>query len=223
MAHSSSDTAFITLEKSFTYRGGREHWANTYHLDQVPGSAGVWDTLAAQIWNLEKLFLTADVQFERLYGHTPGTPPILVHEADQAPAGEGGPAGAFVPTVAQHPTPGDAAMWVRWGTTQKSVLGKPIYLRNYYHAACWETNVDQLAGGQIAELQNLGNAFVAGLSVSGVTFRRAGPRGAVAQNSSVGPFITTRTLKSRGKRRKSLPTNPAGYSWKLIPSELTIN
>jgi len=202
VATSTSQTAFATLEKSFTYRGVREHWSNTYHLDQIPPNNADWKTVCDQIWGLEGPMLAADVQIERYLGHAPGTPPVLVFESDIPPSGEGGIAGTFVPDATEFPTPGDAAMWVRWGTTQKTSRGKPIYLRNYYHGAFWKGTHDTVAQRQVTQLNALGLALQTGLSVSGVTYRRAGPRGAVAQNHAAGTFITTRTLKHRGKRKR---------------------
>jgi hypothetical protein len=202
VAHSSSDTAFLTLEKSFTFRGVREIWGNAYHLDIVPRDASDWSTLSGQVWALEAAFLPADVQIETFYGHNPGTPPVLVYEHDQPPPGPGGSGGTYVPGGAQPGCPGDCAMWVRWSTTQKNSLGKPIYLRNYYHGVHSDnTGLDVVASGQKTALQALGTAFTNGITVNGITFRRAGPRGAVAQGSTVGNYITTRTLKHRGKRR----------------------
>jgi hypothetical protein len=57
----------------------------------------------------------------------------------------------------------------------------------------------------------MGNALQQGLVVNGLTFRRAGPRGAVAQNHAAGTWITTRTLKHRGKRHRI--SNAQAKSW----------
>lgn len=209
MATSHSDTAFLTLEKSFTYRGQREHWSNAYHVDQVPASTAQWDALASKIQSLEAMCFPADVQFERSYGHTPGTPPVLVYEGEWPPAGEGGAPGTFVPGATAHPAPGDAAIFVRYGTTQKNSRGKPIYLWNYYHGVYFDAAAaDFQDAAQKGFFNTLGQVMVSGLDtgVSGTPiFHRAGPRGAIAQNHKVGDFITTRTLKHRGKHHQRLP------------------
>jgi hypothetical protein len=223
VAHSTSQTAFLTLEKSFPYRGAREHWSNAYHLDNIPSSDAIWSNLAAQIWDKERAFLPSEVQWEYSYGHTPGTPPVLVWEADEPPVGEGGTAGAFVPIPSDDHTPGDVAMWIRYSTTQKNTLGKPIYLRNYFHGVYCEPGSDTVSAGQRAALDLFGTAFVAGFPSGGTTFRRAGPRGAVAQGHLVGQFATTRTLKHRGRRHRWSPgTAPTGYKWILtnVPQEI---
>src|SRR5215471_888256 len=210
MATSTSDTAFLTMEKSFTYRGAREHWSNAYHLQEQPVDSTSWSALANRVWDYEKMFLPADCQWERAFGHAPGTPPVLVYEApDIPPVGEGGIAGQFVPVASAHPCPGDAAVYVRYGTTQKSTLGKPIYLWNYYHAVYFDAAAaDVQDANQKAALEALAAIVVSGLNVPGATpalYHRAGPRGAVAQNHKVGDFITTRTLKHRGKHHRRLP------------------
>lgn len=207
MATSTSDTAFLTLEKSFSYRGAREHFQNVYHLDIQPPSTADWSALADAVWNIEKGFQTSDVQLEWAYGHNPGTPPTLVWERDYAPVGEGGLPGSLVPAAGDVSCPGDVAAWIRYGTTQKSKLGKPIYLRNYYHSIYHSSGApDTIAANQKAGLESFGTAFVNGFSVNGLTYRRAGPRGAVAQNHVVSQWATTRTLKKRGKRKKTVVT-----------------
>jgi hypothetical protein len=149
--------------------------------------------------------LTNVVQWEGASGHAPGTPPVLVFELDVPPAGEGGIAGTYIPAANFFRAPGDAAMWVRYTTTQKTSRGKPIYLRNYYHDVHVDGGGDLIDVGQRNALDALGAALVTGLSYGGVTYRRAGPRGAVAQGHSVAQYVTTRTLKRRGARRRRLP------------------
>lgn len=205
MVHSSSDTAILTIEKSTLYRATREHWNNAYHLSLVPTDGAAWNALATAVVALEQPMLSASTQFEKIYGHTPGTPPVLVYEYDYPPTGEGGVAGTFVPSNLEYPCPGDVAFWVRYGTTQKTSLGKPIYLRNYYHDAHTGLTPDTLAVNQASRLTTLATAWVNGISAAGVTYVRAGPRGAIAQNHQNGQFLTTRTLKRRGKRKKPAP------------------
>jgi hypothetical protein len=225
MPPSHSDTAILSLEKSFPYRGGREHFLNEYHLDQVPLDSTVWNSLGSAAWSFEANVFPSSVQLERIIGHNPGTPPVLVYESDVAPPGEGGISGSFTPIATEHECPGDDAVWVRYGTTQKTSRGKPIYLRNYYHAVFYDATPDTLSARQKTALDALGAAWVAGINVSGTTFRRAGPRGAVAQNHQTAQFITTRTLKRRGRRKKPLTVGTAtdtpvivdfGSLWKII-------
>lgn len=228
MASSSSDTAFVTMEKSFTYRGAREHWSNAYHFAETPVDHSSWQLLVSRIWDMEKLCFPLDVMIEAGYGHTPGTPPILVYEEDVNPPGEGGQAGAFVPPASSHPAPGDAAIYIRYSTTQKNTLGKPIYLWNYYHAVYFDAaNADVMDANQKTAFEGLATNMVNGLSVPGATpavYHRAGPRGAVAQGHKIGEFITTRTLKHRGKHHRRLPAGTTvQYPSITIPGPIAIN
>jgi len=205
----SSSTPFLTLTKSFNYRGARELFANIYHFDTTPPSSAAWSALVNAVWALEANLFPTTVQLESATGHTPGTPPVLAYEADPAPAGPGGPAAFYTPAVTEHPVPGDCAAWIRYSTTQKTSRGKPIYLRNYYHAIFYDTSSDLLSALQKPTFDALGTAMVNGILADGITYHRAGPRGAVAQGHMVGPNITTRTLKARGKRHRIDLNSPA--------------
>jgi hypothetical protein len=221
MAASASDTAFLTHVKSMTYRGAREEWANVYHLSQVPPNTSDWASLSAIVWESEVEFLPADVQLERMFGHAPGNPPVLVWEYDAPPPGEGGYTGAWAPTSGESPTSGDVAGWIRWTTTQKTSLGKPIYLRNYFHGLYHGADKDAVAPAQVTPMNVFAAAFASGFVVNGITYRRAGPRGAVAQGHAVGPYLTTRTLKARGRRRK-LSTTLIAPGLNVPPGDYTI-
>lgn len=225
MATSHSDTAILTFEQSFTYRGAREHWQNAYHLDQVPADTTAWDGLASQVAAFVQAMLPSNAQLEHYYGHNPGTPPVLVWEKDIPPTGEGGVAGTFTPIATEHQAPGDDAVFIRYGTTQKSTRGKPIYLWNYYHAVFYDATPDTFSARQKTAFDALGAKWISGFNQGGTTFRRAGPRGAVAQNFVTSPWITTRTLKARGKRKKVALTGTAsdtpvivdfGSLWRVI-------
>jgi hypothetical protein len=187
---------------SFTYRGQREIWSTTYHLSSQPPLTADWITLSTAVWNMEKLFLASDVQVEGARGYNAGEPPILVWEDDVSPPGQGGIPGTFVPPGGSNHTPGDAAGWIRYTTTQKTSRGKPIYLRNYYHGMYTDANGDTIVAAQLTAMSNLATQWVTGFSVSGVLYRRAGPRGAIAQGHAQSAYVTTRTLKRRGKRHR---------------------
>jgi hypothetical protein len=222
VAHSTSQTPFVTVNKSFTWRGAREIWSNGYHLDSTPPTSADWNDLWLAIWQRESVFLPPDVQLESGTGHTPGTPPVLVWEQDAAPVGEGGPPAQFVPTAAHYLSPGDVAGWVRWGTDLKNSRGKPVYLRNYYHAVYVGADGNTIDPLQHAGMLDLGAAFQNGITVLGRTYRRTGPNHGTPQNHAVSTYATTRTLERRGKRKKPAtelqlmgPSSDSFFKWFL--------
>lgn len=202
MATSTSQTPFLTVNKSFTWRGSREVWSNGYHLDSTPASSQEWGDLLTTVWQREAVFLPVDVQLEGGTGHTPGTPPVLVFESDAAPAGEGGPQGSFVAGAAYHLAPGDVAAWIRWGTDLKNSRGKPVYLRNYYHAVYVASDGNTLDPVQRAGMMDLALGWQNGVTIGGRTYRRTGPNHGTPQSHDVSTWATTRTLERRGKRKK---------------------
>ena len=210
MATSTSQTPFLTMTKSFTYRDARELWSNIYHLDSEPPSSSDWTALFNAVWALEGAFLPADTQIESGTGHTPGTPPVLVWEIDAPPTGAGGAQGQWIPGGAEYATPGDTAMWVRWTTDLKNKRGKPIYLRNYYHGAYSWSDKDEVASNQRPPLLALGLAWQNGVQANGRTYRRTGPNHGTPQAHDASVYLTTRTLKRRGKRKK--PAVPGSSS-----------
>jgi hypothetical protein len=220
MAVSTSQTPFITVTKSFSWRGSREHWSNVYHVDTEPPTAVDWDALLNKIWALEWLFLPADVQIEGGTGHTPGTPPVLVWESDSPPVGEGGIPGAFVPAAGDHLTPGDVAGWVRWTSDLKNKRGKPIYFRNYYHAMYVGADGNTIVASQQANMTELGRSFQAGLVANGRTYRRTGPNHGSPQDHASSIYATTRTLERRGKRKKLQPASSGSGLFDAIEKSL---
>jgi hypothetical protein len=193
----------LTIVKRFTYRGdSTEEFLNTYHFDAgSPANTTRWKALADAAILLEKAMYGSDVSIVRAFGHDAGSV-VAAWSYDYLGAGAA-VAGTFTPPSFGE-MPGDIAAWIRYGTTQFTSRGKPIYLRNYYHgvyqAGLTGANHDKLSAGQVTAFQAYGNAWVAGFSDGTATHRRAGPRGAIAQNALAATYLTTRTLKKRGRR-----------------------
>lgn len=192
------DMPSITIVKRMSYRGQNEEWSNKYHFSgTTPADATAWKTLADAIITNEKGCLPATISFVRAYGYVAGQdhtvavidytlPPNTVVVGTQ-------------PTTSASPTPGDAAFWIRWQTPDFNSRGKRIYLRKYYHGALYATGTPDL----VSALQVSNAVVVAGKFTDGTlpgSFKYCGPQGAVATNPTVGAYVTTRTLKRRGKR-----------------------
>jgi hypothetical protein len=101
--------------------------------------------------------------------------------------------------------PGDAAVWVRWKTTRLNSEGKAIYLRKYYHPAFFQPATVDLV---MAAWTTAATAFGTKLRDDSLLGSRhlvaAGHSGDPAPTSSgSSTYVTTRTLKRRGKRPNS--------------------
>lgn len=196
------DTPSITLVKRFYYRGAYEEWTNRYHFSgSTPGDAAAWKVLADAVFASEKTCLPAVVELVRAYGYEAGSNGAdAVIEYDIAPL-------AVVPgtlsmTGATY-TPGDVAFWIRWPTPDRA-RGKVVYLRKYLHGALRSltgpgtTLNDAILPAQATAALAHGAKMIDG-SLPGAA-KVCGPQGAVAGAPSVSPYLTTRTLKRRGKR-----------------------
>lgn len=212
----------LTIIKDMRYRDVREEWSNTYHFEgPPPSSVAAWKAFADQVIEFESLIIWAGDRIIRANGHLAGQP-AAAWEHDYLAAGTE-TTGRFAPTVDYSPQAGDTAAWIRYTTTQVNKRGKPIYLRSYYHHAAAHNvgdTVDTLDPHWISEAQAYGNLWVSGI-FDGTNWRhRAGPNGAVAQLAEVAEYMTTRTLKRRGKRKRTVAVvdlNPV----RLIPAPQT--
>ena len=95
-------------------------------------------------------------------------------------------------------------MWVRWKTSRYNSRGKPIYLRKYFHGArCDGTSGNDVTfSGQLTALNAFGTKLQDASFISARTIRsRHNAETLLGHGASA--YITTRTLKRRGKRPAS--------------------
>lgn len=185
--------------KRFTYRGQLEEWSNLYHFsDALPADAAAWRTLVDAFVAEEKKIFSNMTNIVRAYGYDDTDHPAIF-TVDYAALSINN-VGTFVPSSGP-PLPGDVAATVRWATTKVNSRGRKVYLRKYYH------DVYENSGGDRDTLnssqQGLMQAFAGKLSsgsLTGATFTLCGPDGTDAGAAAVNPYLTTRTLKRRGKR-----------------------
>lgn len=195
------NTPKITIVKRFTYRNAPEEFSNSYHFSgTVPSDAAGWKTLADAIITAERPTVIADIKFVRAYGYVAGTIASVAQiDYTQAP----NTLLSGTKTITAQIAPGDAAATVRWLTPDTNSRGKKIYLRKYFHgvevqAGTSDAACDMVNPAQKALWLTFANKMIDGTLPGGFTY--CGPQGAVASAPAVAQFVTTRTLKRRGKR-----------------------
>lgn len=191
----------VTVIKKFLYRDDAdEEFSNTYHfVGSPPSDSAGWTSLINALVSLEYLVLYSDVSYVRAYGYdnTDNDASFIYDDL-----GGTGPhaTGAISPTSVPF-APGDAAAWVRWKTSRTNSKGKPIYLRKYFHhigVAGGTDGYDKVGSAQHGALVTFASAVE---TTSGSWPGLAGPAGAETfLSNAVSTYITTRTLKRRGRR-----------------------
>jgi hypothetical protein len=197
------DTPSITIVKSFSYRGAAEEFSNTYHFSgTTPANAAAWKTLADAIIAAEQLCTGTQVNFVRAYGYEAGNE-NSVAQIDYSVAPLTPIPGTYSITVGNQSS-GDQAATMRWYTGASSSRGKKIYARKYFHCChVHNTDPDRIHDVYKTALEVFGNKLIDG-TLPG-SFKYCGPQGAVLQAPQASMYLTTRTLKRRGKRP---PTSP---------------
>lgn len=200
----------LTIVKKFTYRGDpTEEYSNTYWLTgSAPATAADWRTLFDALVVEEKKVYAAGVNVIRGYGY----------DNDSGHAGIAGETVAAAVwsvdlTVAPNTIvpgtmsaassvlgPGDSATWIRWKTSRLNTKGKPIYLRKYFHPGYADTaNMDNASTTWKTAAGLFGTKLRDGSFTTGRTLTAARHTD-VLVGAGVSTYLTTRTLKRRGKR-----------------------
>lgn len=191
----------ITLIKRFTYRGNNsEEFSNQYWLTGgTPSGPTAWRTLFDALVAEEKKLYDSTVTVVRGYGY-PNDADGADSEwsVDMTISPNSPVAGTFTNSTGIKMF-GDAASWVRWKTSRMN-NGRAIYLRKYFHPAY------SVSGGGDAVYATWRTAALAfGAKMYDGSFldaRAVTARGTVDTiiSHDVSTYITTRTLKRRGKR-----------------------
>jgi len=180
-----------------------EEFSNTYHFGtSPPGDDASWTVLMNDVLNQERNIFPATVHFVRAYGYNDDADnaQAVFHHDWTVPGPP--PTGALVPPTAT-PFAGDQAALVWWRLDKKNSRGKWIYLRKYlHHGYATTANPDQVDATYGAAL----GTYVSNLA--NVSFHGAiRPRKYTANITGyqASPWVTTRTLKRRGKRPRTAP------------------
>lgn len=192
----------LTVVKSFTYRGAPdEEFSNTYHFkNPPPGDDASWMVLVNDVLTLEQSIYGAAITFQRAYGYDSndaGAHHVFVHDwTIPGPP----PVGTMTDTGALGA--GDQAACVWFKMNRLSSRGKPVYCRKYHHHPHIDiTDPDKLDQTYRDQLF----AYAAG--GTGIFQVHGGLRSASTDDTvitpGVIPWVTTRTLKRRGKRPRT--------------------
>lgn len=191
----------LTVIKRFTYRGdANEEFSNTYWFTgTTPTDATAWAAFATEIATAEKTLYNASVRIVRYYGYNDDTDArVAIWSGDITAT----PILGSIPGGGLQQAAGDAAVWIRWQTSRLTSRGKKIYLRKYYHPAYIDTadvTGNTVLPAQKTAMTAFGTKMMDG-SLTGARKLTARGHTDVLTASSSSLYVTTRTLKRRGKR-----------------------
>lgn len=192
----------VTIIKDMDYRGAKEEWSNTYMLDgTTPTTPTEWKALYDAIIASEKTCYVPDVRVIRAYGYVAGTDNAV--DSYDYLANNQTVAGTHVKQSTEPKWAGDQAGWLRMraGT---NVNGKPKYLRKYFHGGASQTsNSDAVTVALKNAYVGHGTLMTGGNLPGGMQW--IAPGGTVGTLPAASPYVTTRTLKRRGRRPTSAP------------------
>lgn len=196
---SMADTPSIVMVWSFDYRGQYEEFSNRYHFNgTLPGTNAEWKVCADALSAAMVHIFSNTVRLQRAYGYVAGqVSSVWGFDYALPPATPILGSGTFSGVT----MPGDAAATTRWETGALNSRGRKIYLRKYWHGVHNEpSHPDQVGSDQITAYNTLATALTTpGVALGGDRVL-AGPHGVTAGAHSTSTWITTRTLKRRGRR-----------------------
>ena len=190
----------ITLIKKFQYRGNDEEWSNSYNLDTAPTSRSNWLLVAGDFIGWEVACFGSATSIVQVLCYADADNPVT--ESFDSTDLSGSTLTGQLTEATGQPFAGDQASVVSVKTGKTNSKGKPIYLRKYFHggqAVSGSDAADAITSDLSDALQDLGDSMVT-KHWGGLAYvtdpqgdRPAGP-------ANVDPWVTTRTLKRRGKR-----------------------
>lgn len=191
----------IVITKQFAYRDSlSEQWSNKYWLSGAPPSDDTaWRLLFDDLVNKEKVCYYSSCHVVGGYAYNDNADGAQsVWSVDLAALDQEVPGG--IVTSSGKPMAGDQAGMLQWQLARKNSRGKWVYLRKYFHAGfCDNANPDRLDTGTKNNYANFGAQLVNG-QVLGGRYLVSQKGGESIQAVQASDWVTTRTLKRRGKR-----------------------
>lgn len=194
-------TGLVTIKKMPYRNETDEEWSNKYWFTGVvPPDDTAWQNLFTAVANLEKACFPADTSIVRAYGYDNSdehSPAVWVNNLEEL----GTPIqGTLVKNANEYDLAGDQAAMVWWKTSRRNARGKWIYLRKYMHGGVGtQADGDAIGPSMLAPLGNLALNLSNG-TLDGGRIIRSAAQDEVIQEAEASAWVTTRTLKRRGKR-----------------------
>jgi len=191
----------LQLEKSITYRGDTsETFTNRYYFKTGPPAVtdtDLWKQYLDALWNHEKLIFPPGIHLVAGHGWNDDSEDahrVFSHDY----AADGPNPGTYVQVGTELGIAGDQACVVEWKTDIKSSRGKPIFLRKYFHGGFCDSNFpDNVGVTYLAALQHFANEMAFTTFLGGL---RSRAHDLNVASAIAYPYVTTRTLKHRGRR-----------------------
>jgi len=191
----------VTIVKDFSYRGNVEEWSNSYMLTgTTPTTDAAWKTLFDAIIASEKNCYNSATRVVRAMGYK-ATENFVTYSYDYKGAAQT-VAGATNAGPNGQLWAGDQAAWLRM-RVGSTATGKPKYIRKYFHGGASPLVTPDLLNPTLATAYVAHGALMVGGTLPG-QMKWCGPGQVIGTAPAASPFVTTRTLKRRGKR----PTPP---------------
>ena len=178
--------ASLKVTKTFSYLGVTRAWSNRYYLNATSiDTQAHFNTLADAVVAAEKAVLATTTTITLVSYYAPGSE-VAVWTRSYSTAG--------TRTDTGNRAPGDVAQLVRYTTSQRTSKNHPLYLFNYYHGCDIQAspNQDKGTAAYTGFLGTYANQWVTGFSDGVTTYKKAGPRGAVATGYVVETYLTHR-------------------------------
>jgi hypothetical protein len=200
----------VTVIKRMTYRGSDEEYSSNYWFTGTAPTTGAnWRALFDAIVDTEVSVYPSTVEVVAGYGYNDNSGHRGIPLEDVAAAvwsvdltvSPNTPVPGELPTSGGLRMPGDDAVWCRWKTDRLNSKGKAVFLRKYFHPAYMDASnpPDAVLPNQITNLNVHAAAMQDGSLPGGRHITAAGHTDTIVSHGA-STYITTRTLKRRGKR-----------------------